>query len=652
MNNQHSIRTVATLSLYVSILLLVFHCYYSCYPLFDAWSWTTKLSDQVLMHVVSIRLIGSTGWCKTLILLFLALSILAYRGRKGRRVSIRKATWMIAAGVLLYYGSFVAFARLAGLASIDVSYIILTVAGWLLIFTGGMRLTRLLMAPRAADDPFGERQKGFPQEEGKVESDFSLHLHGRYTLEGKERESWINLANPRRGVLILGSPGCGKSRFIIEPLIRQWMEKGYALFLFDFKYDALSRLGWGLFQRYHQRYPSGTAFYSINFSDLSRSHRCNLLEPSTLEWVADAIGASRTILLSMNKSWIRQQGEFWVESPVNFLAALIWYLRKYKDGCYCTLPHVIELAQTPYDKLFTILQTEPEVQTLIQSFIDAYRNKSMEMVDGQITSARIPLSRLASPDLYYILTGNDLSLDINDPKAPKIFCLGGNPARQEALAPVLSLYIDRLNKLCNRPDRYPCAFVCDEFATVRAYSMTTTIATGRSNNIVPILAVQDLSQLRTQYSKEEADLFLNISGNLLCGQVGGETAKWVSERFPKVLKDRQSVSTNSADTSVSISQQWEPAVTQATIATLSSGEFVGVVADDPGKEMELKAFHAKIVREEGKEAEMGELPVIRTIDAKAVQDHFLKIRKDIVDLVEGETRRIAGDARFRGMIVK
>jgi type IV secretory pathway TraG/TraD family ATPase VirD4 len=305
----------------------------------------------------------------------------------------------------------------------------------------------------------------------------------------------------------------------------------------------------------------------------------------------------------------------------------------------------------PYDQLFTILQMEPETRTLIQPFIDAYRNKSMNMLDGQIASARIPLGRLASPDLYYILTGNDFSLEINDPAAPMVFCLDGHPQRQEALAPVLSLYIDRLNKLCNRPGRYPCAMVCDEFATVRAYSMTTTLATARANNIVPILAVQDLTQLRTQYSREEAGLFLTISGNLLCGQVGGETAKWVSERFPKVLKDRTSVSTNSGDTSASISQQWEPAVTQATIATLSSGEFLGVVADDPGQEMKLKAFHARILREEP-ELELGELPVVHAVDAAMVQEQFLKVRQDIVQIVRRELSKIAGDPRYVGMIVK
>jgi len=420
--------------------------------------------------------------------------------------------------------------------------------------------------------------------------------------------------------------------------------------VYDFKFDSLSRLAWRFFLANRRRYPAGAGFYCINLSDLSRSNRCNVLAPSTLEWLSDAIGASRTILLSINKSWAHRQGEFFVESPINFLAALIWYLRQYRNGEFCTLPHVIELAQWKYEQLFPILETQPEIRSLIRPFIEAYENKTMEMLDGQIASARVPLGRLASPDLYYVLTGNDFSLRINAVGKVGVFCLGGDPSRQEALAPVLSLYIDRLCRLINRPGGHPGALVCDEFATVRAYSMTTTIATARSNDIIPILAVQDLSQLRTQYSREEADLILNISGNLLCGQVGGETARWVSERFPKILQETTSVSNNSSDTSVTTSIQWEETITPATIATLSSGEFVGVVADDPDKEIELKAFHARLVKEAAKNtvgalkgaAAAGELPVVGKVDKEVVKANFDRVRQDIQRLVGEEVARVMG----------
>ena len=331
----------------------------------------------------------------------------------------------------------------------------------------------------------------------------------------------MNLINPRRGVLVMGSPGSGKSWFVVEPAIEQLVQKGVALFVFDFKFPTLSAFTYNSYRRHRGQYPAGTRFYCINFSDLPHSHRCNLIDPTTLEHNNDAMAISRTILLSINKIWIGRQGEFFVESPINFIAALIWFLKVYKDGMYCTLPHVIELSKTPYEELFTLLNAEPATRGFIGPFKDAYLNKTMEMLDGQIASARIPLMRLDSPDIYYVLSGNDLSLEINDPTAPAILCLGSDSRRHEALTPVMSLYIDRLNRQINRPGRYPVAVVVDEFATVRAISLLDTIATGRSNDIMPILVIQDLSQLRQRYSHDEADQILNTAGNLICGRGRG-----------------------------------------------------------------------------------------------------------------------------------
>lgn len=660
-----ALRKVLDMSRAAGICLLLLHYYYYCYQTFEQWQLTGAIPARILQHIADTGLFNHPGTSKAMALLFLALSMMGARGPKDEATTVRSCLWIILSGVLLYFGSIFLLSL-----CLTIPYMILTSLGFILVLTGGSRLSRVLRSPFRKDDPFGKQRLGFPQEERQCLTDFSINLPAQYHYKGETRSSWINLINPRRGILILGSPGCGKSWFIIEPIIRQLIEKGFALFLYDFKYDALTRLAYTLFRTYQDRYPSGTAFFSINFSNLSRSHRCNLIHPSTLDWMSDALGISRVILFSMNKSWIHHEGDFFIESPVNFLAAIIWFLRKYRDGIYCTLPHAIELSQLPYDQLFTILNAEPEIRTLVGNFIETFRNKSFKLLDSQIASAKIPLGRLASPDLYYILTGNDCTLDINDPLAPKILCLGGDPSRQETLSPVLSLYIDRINKRVNQKDKYKCGIICDEFGTVRATSMMTTIATARSNNIIPVLALQDLSQLRTQYSRDEADQIFNMAGNLLCGQVGGDTARSVSERFPKIWQDTTSFSTNSSDTSISKSQQWEQVISPATIATLSSGEFLGVVADDPGREMELKAFHAQLIKDDLAVGSVGgagggamagsgggalallSLPIVRDVDAAVVLANFQQVREDIVNLVSVEMGRIVNDEGMVGLVVK
>lgn len=632
-------RTIAHLSEGISYTLLALDIYVRCYWLFDHWGFRFAFTDEIIDRFVAAGLVtGSEG--RIVLLFFLTLALASAPGRQSVEVNRRRCFWRIGIGLFVFVTSPGIFYRHGDEMTTCLVYLVLTTGAYLLLIHSGGKLIRSVKLPWDAADPFGRKQAGFPQERRQLGGSDVLHLRSEHEWKQQRRTGWINLINPRRGILILGSPGSGKSWFVLEPLMRQLIQQGKALFVYDYKFPALTQLAYRWFRTYWREYPYDTRFYCIQFGDLSRSHRCNLLAPDTLDWISDALGAARTILLSMNPTWAEKQGEFFVESPINFLGMIIWYLRKHDEGIYCTLPHAIEMAQQPYERLFAVLGAQEEIKALLEPFAQAYRNKTFEVLDSQISSARIPLARLASADLYYLLTGNDFRLEINDPRAPKLFCLGGDPTRIEALAPVLSLYIDRLNRLCNRPGRYPCALICDEFATVRAYSMTTTLATGRSNNITTVLAVQDLSQLRTQYSRNEADLFLNIAGNVFCGQVGGETAKWMSERFPTIQREKPSISSNSTDLSVSTTLQREPTVNQATIAGLSSGEFVGVLSDDPGKELELKVFHAKILREKEGAVVEYELPVVREVNADVVASEFQRVKMDIDVMMSAELERI------------
>jgi len=645
----HGMRKILDLSRWISIVVLLIHFYFICYGAFVEWGLTATLSDRIMDNISRTGLFNKPVLSKLLSLAFLIISLLGARGRKDGELGYTGGVILLFFGVLMYFGSAVWLLQEEEKGTIAALYMAFCFTGWLLVMAGGMRLSRV-MAYSLRKGFFEKKEGGFPQEERLIETDYSINFKAQYQLHGGSRSSHINIVNGRRGILLIGSPGSGKSWFIIEPAMEQLIGRGFSMLVFDFKYSTLSQYAYALFCKYRRKYPDTARFYCINFSDMSRTHRCNLIDAATLGNVSDAIGVSRTIMLSLNPTWANKQGDFFVESAINFLAALIWYLKKYKDGIYCTLPHVIELAQASYEKLFTILQAEPEIQTLINAFIQVYKNKTMEVLDSQVSSVKIPLGRLASPDLYYVLTGNNLSLQINDPHHPAILCLGGDPARQEALAPVLSLYIDRLNRLINRPGQHPCALVLDEFATVRAASVLNTVAVGRAHNIIPMLVVQDISQLRTLYTHAEADTIMNMTGNLICGQAGGETARRVSERFPSVQEYRTTVSVNSMDTSVSRSEQSNPAITPATIATLSSGEFVGILADDPGTEMELKAFHARIVKE-GSCVVPKELPVVRPVGRVEVEENFLRVKMEVDELVIEEVRRVMRDPAMKGKMV-
>jgi hypothetical protein len=412
------------------------------------------------------------------------------------------------------------------------------------------------------------------------------------------------------------------------------------MLVYDFKYDDLTKIVYNTLLRNMNAYKVKPIFYVINFDDLTRSDRCNPLDHFVMFDITDASESSRSILLGLNREWITQQGDFFVESPINFLTAIIWFLKKYKKGKYCTLPHAIELMQVEYEKLFPVLRTEKEIDVLINPFISAYQNNAMEQLEGQIASAKIGMARLSSPQLYWVLNGNDFSLDINNPLAPKILCLANNPQKQQIFGAVLSLYVNRLIKLVNQKDRQKCSLVFDEFPTIFINGIDSLVATARSNKVATCLGMQDFSQLRKDYGGDETSVIMNIAGNIISGQVSGDTAKALSERFGKIVQVKESISINRNDTSISKSTQLDFAIPASKIAGLSSGEFVGMVADDLNQKIRLKTFHCEILNDHEalkKEQESYKpLPVISNVSQEMVMENYFQIKQEIVDLIEVE----------------
>ena len=653
--NEQGLRKVIDLTRMISIAVLLLHCYAYCYSAFQQWELTAPISDRILHNLIQTGLFSSFNKSKGIAFIFLMISLLGVRGRKSEKIKLQTACVYFISGLILYFGSVFGFHIFYSPQQQAIGYITATALGYIFLITGGGLLTRIIKT-NLSKDVFNKLNETFPQEERLLKNEYSINLPATYNLKGKIRNSWINIINPMRGLLVMGSPGSGKSYFIIQHIIRQHIEKGFSMFIYDFKYDDLTKIAYNHFVRHKKAYKIEPKFYIINFDDLNRCHRCNPLHPDGMSDITDAVESARTILLGLNRSWIRKQGEFFIESPINFVTALIWFLRKYKDGDYCTLPHVIELMQTDHEKLFTILRTEPEIDAYINPFVSAYLSNSMEQLEGQIDAAKIGMARLASPILYYVMTGNDFTLDINNPAAPKIVCLANNPQKSEVYGAVLSLYVSRMTKLVNQRDKMKSSLIFDEFPTIYLRGIDNLIATARSNKVATTIAVQDYSQLKNEYSRDGAEVIMNIMGNVISGQVSGDTAKFLSEKFGRILQDKESISINASDTSVSRSRQLEQAVPASVISALSSGEFVGIVADNPDTVITLKAFHCKIINDHkalAKEAAASQtIPAFKNVDNAIVQRNYLQIKQDVQDIIESEMEAILNDPARAGLVIR
>ena len=643
----------------VSIFLLVVHVYVYCYPSITAWHLNLEVIDRILVNFNNTTgIFNCILWSKLLAVLLLAVSCLGTHGVKGEKITWPKIYAALVAGCVLFFLNWWLLELPLPHMANTAFYIFTLTAGYLALLMSGLWMSRLYRH-NLMEDVFNMENESFMQETRLMENEYSVNLPTRFYYKKRWNNGFVNIVNIFRACMVIGTPGSGKSYAIVNSYIRQLIAKGFAIYIYDYKFDDLSTIAYNSLLKNMDKYKIKPRFYVINFDDPRRSHRCNPINPEFMTDISDAYEASYTIMLNLNRTWIEKQGDFFVESPIILLAAIIWYLKIYKRGIYCTFPHAVELLNKPYSDLFTILTSYPELENYLSPFMDAWKGNAQDQLQGQIASAKIPLTRMISPQLYWVMTGNDFSLDINNPKEPKLLCVGNNPDRQNIYSAALGLYNSRIVKLINKKKQLKCAVIIDELPTIYFRGLDNLIATARSNKVGVLLGFQDFSQLTRDYGEKESKVIQNTVGNIFSGQVVGETAKTLSERFGKVLQQRQSVSINRQDVSTSINTQLDSLIPASKITNLSQGTFVGAVADNFDEKIEQKIFHAEIVVDHVKisaeEKAYRKIPIINDfkdrngddIMMQQIQRNYDQIKADAQAIINEEMQRIKNDPELR-----
>ena len=648
----------------VSIILAIMDVYWYCYEAMRMWGVTIGVVDRILINFNRTGgLFHSILYTKLFSLLLLALSCLGTKGVKAEKMSWNKIFTVLAVGICLFFLNWWILLLPISHFGNATLYIFTMTAGYICLLMGGLWMSRLLKH-NLMEDVFNNENESFMQETKLMENEYSVNLPTRFYYKKKWQRGWINVVNPFRATIVLGTPGSGKSFAVVNNYIKQQIEKGYSMYIYDFKFPDLSTIAYNHMMNHQNGYKVKPQFYVINFDDPRRSHRCNPIHPDFMSDISDAYESAYTIMLNLNKTWVQKQGDFFVESPIILFAAIIWYLRIYKNGKYCTFPHAIELLNRRYEDVFPILTSYPELENYLSPFMDAWQGGAMEQLAGQIASAKIPLSRMISPQLYWVMSASEFTLDINNPEEPKILCVGNNPDRQNIYGAALGLYNSRIVKLINKKGQLKSSVIIDELPTIYFKGLDNLIATARSNKVAVCLGFQDFSQLVRDYGDKEAKVVINTVGNIFSGQVVGETAKTLSERFGKVLQKRQSISINRQDVSTSINTQMDSLIPPSKISGLTQGMFVGSVSDNFTERIEQKIFHAEIVVDTDKvkreESHYQPIPIINNFkDAdgndcmkQAILDNYNQIKEDVKQIVKDELGRIANDENLKHLIQK
>ena len=639
----------------ISVIFLLINCYWFCYEAFQSWHFTLGIINKILMNFQrSTGLFSSILWTKLFCVVFLALSCLGTKGVKEEKITWPKIWMVLFSGFVFFFLNWWLLALPIGKIGAASLYIFTLSMGYICLLMGGVWMSRLLKN-NLMDDVFNTENESFMQETRLMENEYSVNFPTRFYYKKKWNKGWINVVNPFRASMVLGTPGSGKSYAIVNNYIKQQIEKGFAMYIYDYKFPDLSEIAYNHLLNHLDAYKVKPQFFVINFDDPRRSHRCNPINPAFMTDISDAYESAYTIMLNLNRSWIQKQGDFFVESPIILLAAIIWFLKIYENGKYCTFPHAIEFLNRPYAQIFPILTAYDELANYLSPFMDAWEGGAQDQLQGQIASAKIPLSRMISPALYWVMTGDDFSLDINNPKEPKVLVVGNNPDRQNIYSAALGLYNSRIVKLINKKKQLKSSVIIDEVPTIYFRGLDNLIATARSNKVAVCLGFQDFSQLTRDYGDKESKVIQNTVGNVFSGQVVGETAKTLSERFGKVLQQRQSMTINRNDKSTSISTQMDSLIPASKISNLTQGMFVGAVSDNFDERIDQKIFHAEIVVDSAKvSAEMKQYQPIPKINAfqnkdgsdnlkETIEANYKRVKQEIIVLIEKEIKRIKDD---------
>jgi len=618
MENDTMEKPALLLSLLFSVLILLLHGVYQFadfeHPLFM----------KLWLIVINTGLFEFFHKPHLLALVFAMIYALGTKGMKSESVTFTNTFFLLLFGMALYFGAYFALILPGKIGMF--AYIGILSTGYLLLLTGLIHIRRII-TNNLMKDQFNKKNKLFRQEVRKVENPYSINI--------KTEDGWLNIVNPFRATMVLGTPGSGKSYTIVEEYIKQHIQKGFAMLVYDFKYPDLSKVAYNYFLKYHHGYSHRPSIFMVNFDEPMNSHRVNPIAPILIQNQADALATSEALFLNINKEYIKKK-DFFTSSAVNLVAAIIWFLRSFEQGKYCTIPHVIGLLSLSDEVLFSILEKQTDIKPLLSPFADALSKEAYEQLSGQTASARIPLSRLATKELFWILSGNDVALDINNPDHPALLFLANNPQTQKSYGAIFGLLASTITRIINKKNRLPLSLIIDELPTIYINGLDNLIATARSNKISTLLSFQDLAQLERDYGREVANAIFNTVGNKITGSVVAETAKKLSDMIGKTIQQRANISYSKRGTTTGKTTTLDYLIPPETIAQLSQGEFCGVLSDTYEQKAEQKIFYSKVLADKS-DLTRHDIPALNRVGEEQfnhlLQANFLQIDKEVKYLV-------------------
>ncbi|MBS9767658.1 MAG: type IV secretion system DNA-binding domain-containing protein [Flavobacteriaceae bacterium] len=535
-----------------------------------------------------------------------------------------------------------------GITTNQILYCSLTFLGVIFFHIAFDNISKILKS-NLLKDKFNIENESFEQSTEKEYSDISINLPILFYWNKKVRQGWMNIHDVFRGLLVMGVPGTGKTFGVIVPYIKQLLAKKFTMVIYDYKFPSLTKMSYFHYHLNKSKIP-GLKFNIINIADVEYSRRVNPLRPEYINTLGEASDISETLVKSLQKSGEKTGGgseQFFTQSAINFLSAVIYFLAKYENGKYSTFAHVLNLISRSYADIFPVLYSNEELEEILSAFREAYENETFGQLDGQLGTLRVNLSRLASKETAWVFTGDDIDLRVSSKENPSVTILATTDATRKINAAANALILNQIIKLINTDDdTHKTALVVDETPTTYIHDVDDLISTARSREVAVLIGIQEIPQLVAGYGKTVADKITSVIGNIVSGAVRKkDTLQWLQQLFGKVKQARQGVSIQKSRTTVSINEQMDYLIPESKISNLSQGE---VVAQIVGKEKQFDgkyktgSYNCKInldvskIKKEEKNYKMPPKSYIFTNSKekeRVLTENYKKVKAEITELV-------------------